>query len=90
MGRTTLQICLGNEGIEVGKLAFESEGAREHSSFQYSESWLAHPRRFAIAPDLSLTNERRFFRPQGENATPLPRVFADSTPDSWGKSIILS
>jgi serine/threonine-protein kinase HipA len=83
-----LKVCLGEAGWEVGTLTFESAGGREHSSFQYDSAWLTHPRRFAIAPMLPLDDNRRFFRRQSEHASPLPLPIADTTPDSWGRSII--
>lgn len=88
MAQRILKVCIGEAGFEVGTLWFESAGNREHSSFQYSEVWLSHPRRFAIAPMLPLDANRRFFKAQGEQDSPLPAPVADTTPDSWGRSII--
>ncbi|MDR2014703.1 MAG: HipA domain-containing protein [Azoarcus sp.] len=88
MSQRILKVGIGNAGLEVGTLWFEAVGGREHSSFQYSAVWLEHPRRFAIAPMLPLTTERRFFKAQGEQGSPLPAPVADTTPDSWGRGII--
>lgn len=88
MARTTLTVCMGDAGTEVGALAFEVDGNREHSSFRYAEEWLADPRRFAIDPGLPLDGERRFFKSQGEHSSPFPLAIADTTPDSWGRSLI--
>ncbi|WP_265258937.1 HipA domain-containing protein [Verminephrobacter aporrectodeae] len=34
MGQKILKVCLGEAGLEVGTLWFESAAGREHSSFQ--------------------------------------------------------
>jgi|GEM_PF-5174 len=88
MTQRILKVCMGEAGLEVGTLWFESAGGREHSSFQYAETWLQHPRRFAIAPMLPLDTDRRFFRVQGDQGSSLPLPMADTTPDSWGRGII--
>lgn len=88
MARTSLKVCIGAAGAEVGMLTFEAAGNREYSSFRYADSWLENPRRFAIEPALPLDGERHFFRPASEHGTPLPLAIADTTPDSWGRSII--
>ncbi len=81
-------VYLGDTAIEVGTLWFESLSGREHSSFQYAQSWLEHPLRFAVSPSIPLDSERRFFRVNDGGRTPLPLPIADSTPDSWGRSIV--
>lgn len=88
MAQATYTICIGDAGIEVGTLWFESVGGREHSSFQYAQSWLDHHRGFAIAPALTMDGGRKFFRAGEEQQSPLPPPLADTTPDSWGRSII--
>jgi serine/threonine-protein kinase HipA len=88
MAQRILKVCMGEAGLEVGTLWFESAGGREHSSFQYSETWLSHPRRFAIAPALPLDADRRFFKARSDQGSPLPAPVADTTPDSWGRGII--
>jgi serine/threonine-protein kinase HipA len=88
MTQRILKVCMGEAGLEVGTLWFESAGGREHSSFQYAETRLHHPRRFAIAPMLPLDADRRFFRAQSDPGSSLPPPMADTTPDSWGRGII--
>jgi serine/threonine-protein kinase HipA len=83
-----LKVCMGEAGLEVGTLWFESAAGREHSSFQYAQTWLSHPRRFAIAPMLPLDADRRFFRARSDQGSPLPPPIADTTPDSWGRGIL--
>lgn len=88
MAQSAFKVCIGDAGLEVGTLWFETAGGREHSSFQYAASWLDHPRGFAIAPALALDGERKFFKAAGEHGSPLPPPIADTTPDSWGRNII--
>lgn len=88
MAQRILKVRIGQTSQDVGTLWFESSKGRTHSSFQYSEQWLKDPRRFAIAPALLLNGDRKFFRAQTPNASPLPSAIADTTPDSWGRSII--
>jgi serine/threonine-protein kinase HipA len=72
MAQSAFKVCIGDAGLEVGTLWFETAGGREHSSFQYAASWLDHPRGFAIAPALTLDAERKFFKAAGEHGSPLP------------------
>jgi len=88
MAQRMLKVCMGEAGLEVGTLWFESAGGREHSSFQYAQTWLSHPRRFSIAPMLPLDADRRFFRARNDQGSPLPPPMADTTPDSWGRGIL--
>lgn len=88
MAQTSLQVCIGEPAVPVGTLVFESVGNREHSVFRYAESWLEHPRRFALEPGLPLDDQRRFFKAEAPGGSPLPRAIADTLPDSWGRSII--
>jgi serine/threonine-protein kinase HipA len=85
MSRQTLEICLGETGIRIATLLHESHGAREHSSFQYTDEWLNHPLKFAVAPSLPLDDSRRYF----SGATPLPAPLMDTLPDSWGRKVLL-
>lgn len=86
-----LQVCMGNAGVVVGTLWFTAEAGREHSSFQYAQSWIDHPLGFAIAPSLTLDATRKFFHGprHGDGEMPLPPPIADTTPDSWGREIIV-
>ncbi|SEQ88310.1 serine/threonine-protein kinase HipA [Faunimonas pinastri] len=88
MAQTKLQVCIGDTAQEVGTLWFESAGGREHSVFEYFDSWLNHPRAFALAPGMPLNPGQMFFKAANEHASPLPPPLADTTPDSWGRNII--
>jgi serine/threonine-protein kinase HipA len=85
MSRQNLEICLGETGIRVATLLYESHGSREHSSFRYTDEWLNHPLKFAVAPSLPLDDSRRYF----SGATPLPAPLMDTLPDSWGRKVLL-
>ncbi|EJF88664.1 hypothetical protein [Bartonella tamiae] len=82
-------ICIGDLGIEVGSLWFEANSARQHSTYQYSQSWLNNPRCFAIAPSIALLENRFFFKADDEVSSPLPPPLADASPDSWGGQNII-
>ena len=85
MKRADLEICLGESGLLVGSLQYESSGNREFSCFQYDPLWLESAEAFAIAPDLSLDAGKKFFR--GDR--PLPPVLMDTMPDSWGQKVLM-
>ncbi len=73
--------------VPVGELIFEVSGSRQTSVFTYHESWLQHPNRFPVAPDMPL-QQGPFFRTGSANATALPLPVSDGAPDSWGRAII--
>lgn len=56
-----LQVCIGEPATQVGMLWLSSSAGRSFSAFQYSPIWLQHHRAFALAPDLPLFSENRFF-----------------------------
>lgn len=86
----TLQVCIGEPAIEVGILWLSSSAGRSFSAFQYSPSWLRHPRAFALAPDLLLSSEKWFFHgdPQVAHSSSLPPPLADTIPDAWGRGLL--
>jgi serine/threonine-protein kinase HipA len=88
MVQTTLSVCMGGQGLEVGQLMFEAQGNRQFSRFQYANAWLENPRSFALAPSMPLRDAPFFYRPDGDRGSPLPPPLADTTPDSWGRNII--
>ena len=91
MAQRILQVCMGDAGIVVGTLRFTAEAGREHSSFQYAQSWLEHSHRFAISPSLTLDDTQKFFHGDhfAGGGSPLPPPVADTTPDSWGREILV-
>lgn len=84
----TLHVCIGAAGEDVGVLRFEAQGNRQFSIFEYSAAWLQNPRRFPIAPSIPLEAARYFNRADDDRSSPLPMPLADTTPDSWGRSLI--
>lgn len=85
-----LEVCLGESALHIGNLWVPVDGKRAYSIFQYTEAWLSHPRRFAIAPSMPLVPERQFFqRPTGiEHRSGLPPPLADTVPDLWGQRLL--
>lgn len=79
------RVCLGSALLPVGRLRFAHELRRQHSEFQYIESWLEDARAFALAPNLRL-GQAPFYASMGATGDPrdsLPEVLQDATPDAW-------
>jgi serine/threonine-protein kinase HipA len=70
------------ETLLVGRLWTRSKGAKETSSFEYDETWLAHEDRFSLDPALPLTGGQ--FHTVG-----LFNAFTDPAPDRWGRNLLL-
>ncbi len=94
MARRTEQraarVCLGKALLPVGRLRFTHEPRRQHSEFQYLESWLEDVRAFALAPNLRL-GPAPFYASMGATGDPrdsLPAVLQDATPDAWGRLLM--
>ncbi len=66
--------------VRVGTLAHDRGTVR----FSYEASWLHHPLRFALDPDLSLGEGAYFPKPEQGNF----RIFDDSAPDRWGQMLM--
>jgi len=84
MIRADLEICLGESGVPVASLQYETSGKREYSCFQYFSSWLNSAHAFALAPSLTLDAGKKFFR----DDRPFPPALMDTLPDSWGRKIL--
>lgn len=67
----------------VGKLFVDSGKGKESYSFEYDESWLSNPERFAIDPELPLFRGRQYSASQK-----LFGVFQDASPDRWGRTLL--
>ena len=67
----------------VGKLFVDSGKGKESYSFEYDESWLSDPERFAIDPELPLFRGRQYSASQK-----LFGVFQDASPDRWGRTLL--
>lgn len=83
-----MRVCLGEEAVEVGTLAFESKGARRLAAFAYADSWLANPDRFALSPDLPLVIGYQFRANKDLDQSAFFGCFADAEPDGWGRTVI--
>ncbi len=83
-------VCLGNALLPVGKLRFSRQARRQHSEFQYAESWTEDRRAFAIAPNLpvSLTPYYASMASTDDPRDSLPAVFQDAAPDAWGRLLM--
>lgn len=73
---------LGGSTVFVGHAQFHrGRGALTSTTFQYDQSYLAHPEAYAIDPALQLVTGTQY-------AQGLPGAFADSAPDRWGRNLI--
>jgi len=72
--------------VHVGTLEASFSGGRAlaSSSFQYVASYLAHPARYALSPDLPLTTGRLYT----DESRSQFGAFADAAPDEWGRTIV--
>ena len=68
----------------VGQLWLRIRNGRDSASFEYDQSWLKNPLRFAIDPALILTPESFHSLPNKE----LFGAFDDTSPDRWGKMLM--
>lgn len=71
-----------SETLLVGRLWAHSKGSKETSSFEYDDTWLAHPARFSLDPALPLAAGQ--FHTAG-----LFNAFTDPAPDRWGRNLLL-
>lgn len=83
-----IRVFLGDEARALGLLRHDTDGAREHGSFEYEPAWLAAPDRFAIDPTLPLVAGPQFHRQMGQGSV-FHAAIADTEPDGWGKRVIL-
>ena len=85
---SSFEVCIGDAGIPVGSLRFVVQGRRELAQFVYHGSWLGHPQRFEISPDLPL--QPGFFsrKAPAERESPFFFALADTEPDAWGRQVI--
>ncbi|MCY4241353.1 MAG: type II toxin-antitoxin system HipA family toxin [Rhodobacter sp.] len=81
-------VALGKGKRIVGRLRFESDGRRQHSQFEYDDTWLAAEDRFALAPELPLREGSHFSSGKDDRRSALPSCFGDAAPDSWGRALM--
>lgn len=81
---TWVYIDLDGVAVPAGRLWSRVRGGRESASFQYDESWLRHPQRFALEPALALG--------AAAHHTPVGKAFfwalGDSASDRWGRILM--
>src|SRR5258708_32641658 len=79
-----VHVDLDGEAHFVGRLWARSPKGRESATFEYDDSWLANPSRFALEPALTLG--------QGPHHTMAGRLIfgaiGDSSPDRWGRVLM--
>src|SRR5580704_16212558 len=68
----------------VGRLWARMRKDRESATFEYDQSWLAHPLRFSLEPALKL-GPGPFHTPSDK---PLFGAIGDSAPDRWGRVLM--
>lgn len=85
------RVVLGDERVPVGRLLFESDGRRAHSSFFYDQVWIDHPRGFDLAPNMPRAAAPYHASAAGRESRKrdvLSGPFADTAPDSWGRKLM--
>ena len=77
-------IDLNGESVLVGRLWSRMRNGRESASFEYDQTWLENPQRFALEPALALM-PASFHTPPGKV---LFGAIGDSAPDRWGRTLM--
>lgn len=86
--KTHIEVCIGQEGLPMGGLAYVKDGRREYTVFAYSQDWLSHPVRFAVSPDLALVPGHQLRKPASKEDSRFFLALADTEPDAWGRRVI--
>jgi serine/threonine-protein kinase HipA len=86
--RRVIDVVLDGPQRVLGELRYDRQGEREHAAFAYSPAWLEDDQRFAVDPSLPLVSGFQF-RARGHRGTIFHGAIADSTPDGWGRKVIL-
>lgn len=84
-----VSVCIGEADRNVGTLIYTKQGARENTSFAYSEDWLQGPDRFKVSPELELVTAYQSRKAPSKVDSPFPFALADTAPDAWGRRVIL-
>ena len=81
---TFVYVDLDGSPVLVGRLWSRMRKGRDSATFEYDDSWLAHPARFSLEPALQLG--------PGPFVTtinkPLFGAIGDSAPDRWGRVLM--
>lgn len=86
--RRNIRVHIGDEGLALGMLHYDQEGARESAAFQYDPTWLSSDERFAMEPGLALVSGPQYHRKVGSGSV-FHAAIADTEPDGWGRRVIL-
>ena len=77
-------VDLDGEAHYVGRMWVHTSGRREAATFQYDDSWLGNPRKFALEPALMLGGGDH----HTDNGKALFGSLGDSAPDRWGRLLM--
>ena len=84
-------VAIGKNKRIVGRLRFEADGRRQHSQFEYDETWLSAKDAFALSPELPLRQGGHYASgSRGDKRNALHGCFSDASPDSWGRALMSS
>lgn len=84
-------VVLGERKIPVGRLVFETDGRRSHSSFTYNDAWLENPESFDISPFMPRGRAAFHASSAGRGSRKrdvLAGPFTDGAPDDWGRKLL--
>jgi serine/threonine-protein kinase HipA len=85
------RVALGNGLVPVGRLVFETDGRRAHSTFIYNQEWIDNPRGFDLSPQMPRANVPYHANSGGRESRKRDVIagpFADTSPDSWGRKLM--
>lgn len=85
------RVVIGDRMIPVGRLVFEHDGRRSHSTFMYDEAWLENPIGFDLSPHMPRSRAPYHASSGGRDSRKQDVIagpFGDSSPDSWGRKLM--
>ncbi len=85
------RVALGNGLVPVGRLVFETDGRRAHSTFIYDQEWTLNPRGFDLCPQMPRSSVPYHASSGGRDSRKRDVIagpFADTSPDSWGRKLM--
>jgi len=85
------RVALGEGLVPVGRLIFETDGRRAHSTFLYDQDWIDNPRGFDLCLQMPRVNTPYHASTGGRDSRKRDVIagpFADTSPDSWGRKLM--
>ncbi|WP_299922246.1 type II toxin-antitoxin system HipA family toxin [uncultured Pelagimonas sp.] len=85
------RVTLGDSSLPVGRLVFETDGRRSHSTFIYDQEWIENPRGFDLCPQMPRSTAPYHASSGGRESRKrdvLAGPFSDTAPDSWGRKLM--